>query len=256
MNTTVPTPPPKLYNPLITVIISIGIYLGAQIFAGLLISLIPVVLQWGPQRSESWLTSNALGQFMFIAVAEAITLYVLYLFLKLRKVNFKYLGLDTFRAGYILKALGGFAVYFVLYIGVFIIATKLLPGLDTEQKQELGFNMSAQGTDLLLIFISLVILPPITEEIVVRGFLFRGLRTKLPLLLSAIVASLLFGAAHLGFGGQNKLLWIAGIDTFILSMVLCYMREKTKSLWPGIIIHMIKNGIAFVILFNITQYFR
>lgn len=256
MEPTTTAPTPKLYHPIVTIIITIGLYVGAQVLAGVIVSLIPSLLKWGPDRGSQWLSNTALAQFLFIAFAEAITLFVLYLFLKRRKASFRTLGLDTFKPGYIVKALGGFAVYFMLYIGAIILATKLFPSINTEQKQELGFNMSAHGLDLVFIFISLVILPPITEEIVVRGFLFRGLRTKWPLLLSAVITSLLFGAAHLGIGGKNDLLWTAGIDTFMLSMVLCYIREKTKSLWPGIIIHMIKNGLAFALLFNIVKYFK
>jgi len=47
----------------------------------------------------------------------------------------------------------------------------------------------------------------------------------------------------------QPLLWVAGIDTFILSLVLIYLREKTDSLYASIGLHMLKNTIAFLGLF-------
>ncbi len=43
---------------------------------------------------------------------------------------------------------------------------------------------------------------------------------------------------HLEFGDNQPLLWIAGIDTFVLSLVLTpYAREKTGSIWTSVGIH-------------------
>ncbi|HUP26431.1 MAG TPA: type II CAAX endopeptidase family protein [Candidatus Limnocylindrales bacterium] len=248
--------PPKLYGPWAAIIITLGIYFGSQISAGILLAIIPSLLRWTPAQADAWLDSNAWAQFLFVAVAEAITLWLVYKFLKRRQASFADVGLNKPKPRHVVHALTGFGLYFVLYIAGLMVATKLWPGLDTEQKQELGFNTATTGTTLLPIFVSLVILPPITEEIVMRGFLYGSLKTKLTPILSALVASALFAAAHLGEGGASGLLWIAGIDTFILSMVLCYVKDKTGSLWPCIGIHMIKNGLAFVLLFNIVQYLK
>ncbi len=143
----------------------------------------------------------------------------------------------------------------VLYIAVLIAAKTLVPSLDIEKEQDIGFDRSIKGLSLLPAFITLVIIPPITEEIVARGFLFGGLRTKLPFISSAIITSAMFAAAHIG-GAKEGLLWVAAVDTFILSLILCYLREKTGSLWPPIVVHMLKNGLAFFILFNLIKYFR
>ena len=83
----------------------------------------------------------------------------------------------------------------------------------------------------------------------VRGFLFTGLTQKMNVVLAAIVTSIIFAAAHLQWGSGAPLLWAAAADTFTLSMVLVWLRHKTGSLWPGIGVHFIKNGIAFLALF-------
>jgi membrane protease YdiL (CAAX protease family) len=134
-----------------------------------------------------------------------------------------------------------------------IIATVIIknafPVIDLNQKQELGFNTYTTGIGLLPIFISLVIIPPVIEEIATRGFLYTGLRTKWNVWIAGIITSVIFGAAHLQWESNAPLLWAAAIDTFILSAVLIYVREKTNSIMPAVGIHMIKNFLAFVALF-------
>jgi len=93
------------------------------------------------------------------------------------------------------------------------------------------------------------VLPPLVEETVFRGFVFAGLRNKLKFVWAALATSALFASAHLQIGNGQPLLWVAALDTFTLSLVLCYLREKTDSLWPGILLHALKNGIAFLSLF-------
>lgn len=246
---------PKMYGPWVSVFVTLFLYFAAQLLAAAVIYSIPAANKWAHEKQEAWL-QNPWVMFSYIALAEAIILGVIYKLLSKRKLSFRTIGLNKPKAAFIGYALGAYALYFVIYLVSLVVAKAVLPGLNLEQKQELGFDQTTTGLSLLPIFISLVILPPITEEIIMRGFLFTGLRTKLPFISAAIVTSLMFAAAHLGEGGGGGLLWVAGIDTFILSLVLCYLREKTGSLWPGIGVHMLKNLVAFVVLYNIFSYIR
>lgn len=245
----------KNYSPLQTVIITIGIFFAAQFVGAILISLIPLSLGWPEAKSNAWLSDSSWAQFVFVLLVEAITLRILWEFLRRRKATFTDIGLTKPRLTHIVYALIGFASYFVIYLVGLVVLSSLIPSLNLEQEQQLGFDKATSGVSLLPIFISLVILPPLVEEIVARGFLFTGLRSKLPFLGAAVITSLLFAAAHLG-AAEDGLLWVAGIDTFVLSMVMCRLREKTGSLWPSIGMHFIKNGLAFFVLFNIAQYLK
>jgi membrane protease YdiL (CAAX protease family) len=83
-----------------------------------------------------------------------------------------------------------------------------------------------------------------------RGFLFTSLLKPAAVHLRRDLSPVvLFAAAHLQIGSGAPLLWTAAIDTFILSLVLCYLRYKTGSLWPGIFLHMLKNLLAFLVIF-------
>ena len=117
-------------------------------------------------------------------------------------------------------------------------------GVDTSQAQSLGFSQLLGG-ELLIAFVVLVVLTPLFEEALFRGFLYGRLRqTSLPWWVPAVIVSLLFGLAH----GQ----WNVGIDVFVLSMVACGLREVTGSIWAGILLHMAKNMVAFFAVFVFT----
>ncbi len=228
--------------------VTIVIYLVAQLAAGLLIYLYPILRGWSNFKSSQWLDHSVVAQFAFVVLVEAITVWLLYKFLKRYKTNFRALGLlrPKFRdVGY---ALTGFAVYLPLYVISISIVEAFVPNLNLGQKQQLGFE-NASGHTLILVFISLVLLPPIVEELLVRGFLYGSLKAHWPKAQAVIVTSALFAVAHLQIGSGAPLLWVAAIDTFILSLVLIYLRDKTGSLAASIMLHMLKNGIAFLSLF-------
>lgn len=233
------------------VIFVLALYVVTQIVAGLLISIYPALQHWSGDRTNDWLTHSVPAQFFYMVTVEALTLGGLWWFLRRYKSSLRALKL-RWRPRLVdpLLALLGFAAYFVAYVVLVAVMSHFVPSLNIDQPQEIGFASATGFIALSLTFISLVILPPVVEEILMRGFLFGSLRRKLPFVSAMIITSLIFAAGHLSGGAEGApLLWIAFIDTFVLSLVLCYLREKTGRLWAPIGLHMIKNGIAFVSLF-------
>lgn len=195
--------------------------------------------------------SLVMAQFLTIILFYGSVVTLTWGSLKILGINFKTIGLKKPRWIDISYALAGFAAYFVLYVVMSLIAKAVFPGIDFEQKQQIGFESARQLSQLLPVFISLVIVPPFAEEIFFRGFLYTGLRKGWPMWLATIVTSALFALVHLQFGNGAPLLWVAAIDTFTLSIVLVILREKTNSLSSPIMLHMLKNGLAFTLLFVI-----
>ncbi|CAN5142431.1 hypothetical protein BH09PAT3_BH09PAT3_6810 [soil metagenome] len=237
------------WNPFAALLVVIGLYFLAPTIGGLFVSLYPMLQGWDFNRSQDWLSSSIIAQFFYVLLAESLMIGGLVLFLKRYKKNLSVLGFKRPRLRDVGVGLLAYPVYFIGFAIVLVAATQLIPALDVNQEQQLGFDNVSGPLALTLTFISLVVLPPLVEEIMVRGFLFGSLRKHLNLGWAALVTSLAFAAAHLPEGGDTGPLYIAAIDTFILSLVLCYVREKTGSLWAGIVLHAIKNGIAFISLF-------
>lgn len=229
------------------------IYFVAMSFGAVLINLYPALFGWSQAETEKWLGSSTPAQFAYVFAVEAITFVLLWFFMRSAKVGWGQIGLTRPKLRYFGIALLAYAPYFVLN-AIATLGAVALFNLDANQAQQTGFETARSTSDLALTFVSLVILPPIVEEIVMRGFLFSSLKRNLTVVRATIVTSVIFAIAHLQFDSGAPLLWVAAIDTFVLSLVLCYLREKTGNLWAGIGLHAIKNGLAFTVLFLIPKY--
>ena len=144
----------------------------------------------------------------------------------------KRLGFVSFRP---LKALAwggiGISAYFA-----FAIAYAALIG--QPEQEEIAERFGSLTAQILLI----VVAAPFAEEICFRGFLFGGLRKRLPMIPAALAGGLFFGLLHFTTG------WSAVPVLIFLGAMFAVVYEKTGSLWPPIILHMVNNGLALAVL--------
>lgn len=223
-------PPPKKWG-IAAILLGLISFIGAQIAVGTVAYSIV-----GEKLSTS-------EQFLVYGGATLITLACLTQILRRYKANFRDLGLGKFELKFWAYAVAAFVAYIIIS-GLFTgIIGQAFPGIDLNQQQDLGFTDAAAPWQLVMVFVSLVILPPIVEELLFRGLIFRGFLKYFTPVVAALVTSVLFGVAH----GQFNV----GIDTFALSLVLCFLTYKTGSLWPSIVVHAAKNCIAFIFVFVI-----
>ena len=145
--------------------------------------------------------------------------------------------------------LGLAPVGFFVYLILSAILTSIFENFaffDANETQDVGYNLLTSSTDRIVAFIALVIIAPVAEEIIFRGWLYGKMRAKISgkcsALASMLLVSLLFGFVH----GQ----WNVGVTVFAMSMVLCALREVTGSIYSGIVLHMLKNGVAFYLLYT------
>jgi uncharacterized protein len=233
-------------DPVTSIAAVVASFLLAQVMALLIVGLYPNLRNWTGAQATAWLDTIP-AQFLYVLAAEVLSVAFVLKLVSWAKVKPSRVGLVRPKLIDIIYALAAYAGYFIVFFTVFTFVSRFI---DVTQKQQLGFDSPTGDIQLLLAFISLVILPPIAEEIMFRGFLFSSLRAKFRLVPAVIVTSILFGLAHLQFGNGAPLLWIAAIDTFTLSCFLCYLREKTGSVWASVLLHMIKNGIAYLTLYH------
>lgn len=236
------------WGPLNATIIVIVAFLVAQLVGATVTDSYPTLRHWTSAHANNWLTNSVMAQFFFVLISETLTLSILWLYLRHRLTR-KQLGLTKPSWYDPLFSVMATIVYYGLYIVAVAIISKLVY-INTNQQQDIGFNNVVGTSALIMTFISLVVLPPLVEEITFRGVLYGGLRRRFNPIVATIITSCIFAAPHLleSDSGQG-LLWIAGIDTFVLSTVLCYLREKTGRLWAGMGVHALKNGVAFISLF-------
>ena len=240
---------PTWWRPLSAILLAVLIFLGIQVVASLPLLAYAGLKHWTTAQATDW-SNGSYVQFAYVVLAEALTVGAVWWLLRVKGLRLHDIGWRRFKPAAIVYALGGFAVYFVAYVALLAVASVLVPSLNTSQQQDIGFQQVGGASQLIVTFLSLVVLPPLAEETLFRGFLFTSFRRRMGFLLAALLTSTLFAIPHLLESQQgSSLLWVAGIDTFVLSLVLCVLRERSDNLWPGILLHGLKNGIAFVSLF-------
>ena len=106
---------------------------------------------------------------------------------------------------------------------------------------DLGKIMQPESTlGLIFLFLAVVVMAPIGEEVVFRGFLQKSLEEQWKDVTKAVlITSLFFAMIHF------NPYWT--IQIYILGVILGFLSWKTKSIIPSIILHGINNGVSFAL---------
>lgn len=233
-----------------TVVVTTLVFVGSQFLAALFITSILIGVGIKPEKVAESINQNDMVRFFLLLTIDIIVVWFVFLLLRRAKEKFANIGVaGKLKIKHVVVALKAYAAYFVMFLFVISLAGAL--GLfNTNQAQDIGFH-EPHGYHLVIAFVSLVVLPPIAEEIVFRGYLYHRLKKSTRTAVAVLITAILFASAHLEIGSGGPLNWAAAVDTFILSFALTYVTERSKSLWPAMLVHAIKNAVAFTALFLI-----
>jgi membrane protease YdiL (CAAX protease family) len=169
-------------------------------------------------------------------IMEVSLTFAIFFLLWRRYVGLWQLGLNTWRREYLRDGLWAYLSLLPLLALVGALLGLFRKTLLPEQEiYNLLMGLTSLPVSLLfLIIVGLV--APLLEEIIFRGFLFGTMRNSFGPWRSMVYSSLLFAALHQSL--------VAFLPIFCLAMVLAYLYEKTGSLWPSIILHMVNNTFA------------
>ena len=109
--------------------------------------------------------------------------------------------------------------------------------VDENLPKQLGADKSTVALVAVALLVSVV--APLAEEFFFRGYFYGALRNW-NVLGAALITGLTFGAIHAGSAQWEFLLPLA-----FFGASLCWLRERTGSLYPGIVLHCANNSIAF-----------
>jgi membrane protease YdiL (CAAX protease family) len=122
-------------------------------------------------------------------------------------------------------------------VGAYFVFAALYSLLITPPEQE---DIAEAFGPLPVQILLIVIAAPLSEELLFRGYLFGGLREKLSRWPAALIAGAIFGALH-------ALTGISAVPQLIaFGVILCLLYEKTGSIVPGIILHLLNNSAALL----------
>ncbi len=226
----------KLKALILSVFLPLGVFILSQILAAIILS--PVI----PGLFDDTKTTTIAQNFAYVVFFELLALALIWGYMKWRKHGLDWIGFGSkpkLRDMALVIPVAG--VYIVVSVVSFVVIEMLQTGVDLNQAQNVGFESASGTLQVALAFVSLVVMTPLAEEVLMRGIMFRNINRTFGFVVAALISAAIFGILH----GQVNLF----IDTFVLGLALAWLVNKTNSLWPAIGLHMLKNFIAFLYLF-------
>ena len=96
------------------------------------------------------------------------------------------------------------------------------------------------GPELLMQFLALCVMPAIAEELLFRGA-FQGLMRPCGSAAAIFAPALLFGVLHLDLA--------QGLTAFACGVFLGWLAERSGSILPGMLLHLVNNTLAFLTMY-------
>ena len=231
-----------------------------QTITGVLLTLVPWIalalwlasLNSGPGRTTALTPqfdlANAIVVFIFSSLVEAafliapltIAMRVFSGYVHRWRHVWQSLGLRSFQIGHALSWI------VILFVGIYAV----------NQGYEaliLAFHWHIQTNDQTLLqsakyaplttyatLLASVVVAPFCEEVFFRGFVFMGLLRGMPLGWAIVLSALIFAIAHADPGSFAVL--------FVIGLALAFLRWRTRSLWPGILLHLLNNAVGALLI--------
>lgn len=168
--------------------------------------------------------------FLTSLLTDILILAYLYLFVIRPKVfTWKQLGLRKVDR----EEVGRSLVLFLFVGSLIVIFQALLRRLGVPLAQ---YSFSSKD-GALFAFLVTVGITPFIEELYFRGFLFKGLLLHNKPYVAFLTSAFVFALLHPPL--------IVMVEVFIIGLLLAYVVRETKSIWPGVLIHMLNNMIVF-----------
>ena len=172
-----------------------------------------------------------------------ISILVIYYFTKkkYKKISLKDFG---FKKIGVLKCILGILSAYFIYLGItFIVGIIIfyynvdIPGYEVQDNILPLFGET--NLDLVFAGIAIILIAPVAEELLFRGFFLRALSNKWGIYYGSILSALVFSLLHYP--------WQSFIPIFILGLIINSLVIRYKSIWPAIGFHVFNNGLTFLV---------
>lgn len=189
--------------------------------------------------------------FLVAALSTEIPMLLVVYFRLIRPgaVSWQELGLRPLRMDTVLgMGLGGGVAGLVVNDVVGLALSQI--GLRPNQLEQFDFVRSEGFVSFLLLLLIAGFVAPVVEELFFRGFLFGTYRRRQPLWVAYGASGLLFTVLHLEPGRMtgSQMSGLA-IGIFVLALLLAWLYDRTGSLYPGIVAHVVNNATGLLLFY-------
>ena len=155
--------------------------------------------------------------------------------LKPEALGFRNIGvINTLK--WVAKGFGLVVVFNIFFNSVILRFVNEVPGFLTQESHIPLFGEAAP--DIILAIIVLVIVAPIVEETLFRGFILQSFLARFGPKTASTISAVIFALMHFEFQSIGKIL--------VLGLILNWLFMRTKSIWPGIGFHVLNNAVALL----------
>ncbi len=180
-------------------------------------------------------TPQSYFYFGFIVQFFSTIFLILLMTIWLHRAKLSDIGINKVRINTYLKyGLGGGLLLLVVIFAFTLPINYLQPKLEPQLYEEMLRTITGKSDFAFLLIIG-SILAPFSEELFYRGMIYPVLRKKIGVIPGMIVAGIIFGMVHWD-------LWRA-IPLSVGGIILCYIYEKTDSIFVTTIAHGLWNAI-------------
>ena len=138
------------------------------------------------------------------------------------------------RAMFVMTRYVPFAVVWVAFTTGYLRLVAAF-GHQIPPQAQLELMLEMGGLEWLGMLVTVVVVAPVVEEILFRGYLFTALSKSLPMWGAQFVTAALFGLVH----G-----WDYAVPVGVLALFFGYLRQRYGSLLPSILAHAVHNGVT------------
>jgi uncharacterized protein len=117
--------------------------------------------------------------------------------------------------------------------------------LENPQIEAITGGLSLSGRELILLLFLIAVVAPVAEELFFRGMLYPVLRRRWGPTWAILINAVLFALMHFLPILLPALFWIG--------LVFAWVRERSGSVIPSIVLHAVQNGLVVIGIFTLLQ---
>ncbi|MDA9008405.1 CPBP family intramembrane metalloprotease [Alphaproteobacteria bacterium] len=134
----------------------------------------------------------------------------------------------------------------VFLMGIITVLLQIQPSEELKDASRELITQNRTFISFAITFLSIVVIAPICEEVIFRGFLYGWLRQRFSMDVAVVISSLAFGFVHFQYLGLDReSVFIAMFFVCGLGFFAARLREKSGSLYPSIVLHGFSNLMVF-----------
>lgn len=154
------------------------------------------------------------------------------------------------------RAVPVFAAALVLGLSFWVIAHEAVLGIQQMRDAALDpvlmrrvqeYADQLRELPAIVVFLSMALAPAVFEEAFFRGYLFSALRSRAGAAATIVMTAVVFGAFHLI--APNPAASERFVSSTLVGLVLGWVRWRTGTVLPGLLIHTIHNGLLILLIY-------